>query len=132
VQFYNGQGGDPVTPSEDTTSQARYGVYSAQQFFPAQTAPVAVEAYSDRYLAFTYQGRRTVTISPNPLLSPKPFLDYGLGDRVPVYATRRLRQAIPWDNAATVYQRVYGIPIVLGDDGVETVRQLVATPDGFS
>ena len=73
-----------------------------------------------------------MTVSPNPLLSPKPFLDYGLGDRVPISATPRLRQAIPWASDATIYQRVYGIPIVLGDDGVETVRQLIGSPDGFA
>jgi len=133
VLFHNGQGGPLVSPSsESTSSQTRYGVYTAEQFFPAQTVEAAVVAMADLQLTLRSQGRRTVAITPNPLLSPKPFLDYTLGDRVPVYATRNLRQAIPWDNAPTVYQRVYGIPITLGDDGVETVRQLVASPDGFT
>lgn len=132
IQFFNGQGGSPVTPSVDATSQGRYGVWAAQQFFPAQTVAAAVESYSDLQLDLRKQGRRSVTINPNPLLSPISFLDYDLGDRVPVYATTDLRQTIPWSNAPTVYQRVYGIPITLGDDGVETVRQLVASPDGFS
>ena len=132
ILFHNGQGGPLVTPADDTTSQSRYGIYQAEQFFPAQVKAAAVEAMGSFQLSLRAQGRRTVTINPNPLLSPIPFLDYGLGDRVPVYATTNLRQQIPWSNAPTVYQRVYGIPITLGDDGVETVRQLIASPDGFA
>lgn len=132
VRYHNGQGGPLVTPQEDATSISRYGIYTTEQFFPAQVQDATVEAYAAWQLSLRSQGRRTVTLSPNPLLSPKPFLDYGLGDRVPVYATDRLRQAIPWANASTVYQRVYGIPITLGDDGVETVTRLLASPDGFS
>ncbi len=132
VQFYNGQGGPPVTAAVDAASQARYGVWSTQQFFPAQTVVAAVEAMAALQLDLRKQGRRSVTITPNPLLSPKPFIDYSLGDKVPVYATTRLRQEIPWSNSPTVYQRIYGIPITLGDDGVETVQRLVASPDGFT
>ncbi len=132
VLFHNGQGGPLVTPATDASSQSRYGTWTAERFFPSQTQAAAVAAFAQLSLSFREQGKRTVAITPNPLLSPKPFLDYGLGDLVPVYATRNLRQAIPWDNAPTVYQRVYGIPITLGDDGVESVRQLVASPDGFA
>jgi len=133
VRFHTGQGGPAVTPQVDATSQTRYGVYTAEAFWPAApNQTLAVEARAQRQLQLRKQGRRSGRISPNPLLSPKPFLDYGLGDRVPVHATTRLRQAVPWANDSTVYQRVYGIPIVLGDDGVETVTSLVASPDGFS
>lgn len=132
VRFHNGQGGDPVTPATDATSISRYGEYVSERFFPAQTQDAAVEEFAQRSLLWMAYGKRTVTLSPNPLLSPRPFLDYGLGDLVPVYATTRLRQQIPWGTAPTVYQRVYGIPITLGDDGVEKVDRLIASPDGFS
>ncbi len=133
VQFYNGQGGPPVLPaSVDASSVSRYGVWEAQQFFPAQIIPGPVMAMAALQLDLRKQGRRSVTITPNPLLSPKPFIDYSLGDKVPVYATTRLRQEIPWSNSPTVYQRIYGIPITLGDDGVESVQRLVASPDGFT
>ncbi len=132
IQFYNGQGGPPVTPSSNnTSSQTRYGVWAASQFFPAQTDPEAVKAIAALQLDLRKQGRRSVTITPASLISPIPLLDYTLGDKVPVYATDRLRQPIPWASDATIYQRVYGIPIVLSDDGVETVRGLVSSPDGF-
>ncbi len=131
VQFYNGQGGPPVTAAHDASSAARYGWWEAQQFFPAQTQPVAVESMAEFQLSLRAQGHRTVTLSPNPLLSPIPLLDYGLGDRVPVYATSRLRQPLPWASDETVYSRVYGIPITLTDDGVEQVQSLVTSPQGF-
>ncbi len=132
IQYYNGQGGPPVNDQDDATSQARYGLYAAQQFFPAQTDPVAVQAIAALQLDLRKQGRRSVTLNPSSLISPIPLIDYNLGDRVPVYATDRLRQPIPWATDPTVYQRVYGIPIVLSDDGVETVQRLVASPDGFT
>ncbi len=95
VQFFNGQGGPAVTPAHDASSAARYGWWESQQFFPAQTQAVAVEAMAEFQLSLRKTGHRTVNLSPNPLLSPIPLLEYGLGDRVPVYATSRLRQAIP-------------------------------------
>ncbi len=95
VQFYNGQGGPPVTPADDAASEMRYGWWETQQFFPAQTQRLAVEDMAAFQLSLRKDGHRTVNISPNPLLSPIPLLDYGLGDRVPVYATSRLRQPIP-------------------------------------
>ncbi len=132
VQYFNGQGGPPVTPSTDATSEARYGHWEVQQFFPGQTQAVAVESMSDFQLSLRKDGKRTVKITPASLIAPIPLLEYGLGDRVPVYATDRLRQSIPEGDSDTVYQRIYGIPITLSDDGVETVSGLVASPDGFS
>lgn len=139
VVYLGGQGGvdassDPeVTfPSIDTDSQNRYGVWSEESFFPGQIVPEAVQAFQELVLSLKKQGRRTVTITPASLLAPVPLVDYTIGDRVPVFATRRLRQQIPWATDESVYQRVYGIPIEITDDGVETVRQLLASPDGFS
>ncbi len=97
-----------------------------------QTQAVAVESMSDFQLSLRKDGKRTVKITPASLIAPIPLLEYGLGDRVPVYATDRLRQSIPEGDSDTVYQRIYGIPITLSDDGVETVSGLVASPDGFS
>ncbi len=131
VQFFNGQGGPAVTPAHDASSAARYGWWETQQFFPAQTEAVAVESMAEFQLSLRKQGHRTVTLSPNPLISPIPLLEYGLGDRVPVYATSRLRQSLPWGDTGTIYSRVYGIPITLTDDGVEQVQSLVTSPDGF-
>lgn len=95
VQFFNGQGGRPVTPAHDPDSEARYGWWEAQQFFPQQTKVVAVESMAEFQLDLRKQGKRTVQVVPSSLLAPVPLLDYGLGDRLPVYATSRLRQPLP-------------------------------------
>lgn len=138
IQLYAGQGGDPVTPQTDTSSEARYGTWYATQFFPGQplsgftvAQALALNKMAEFQLSLRKQGKRTARLSPSPLTAPIPLLDYGLGDRVPVYATDRLRQAIPWTSDPTAYTRIYGIPITLSDDGVEQVRELVTSPDGF-
>ncbi len=96
VQFFNGQGGPPVAPAFDSASEAQYGWWETQQFFPAQTKAVAVEAMAEFQLSLRKQGKRTVNLTPQSLLAPIPLLEYGLGDELPVYATSRLRQKIPW------------------------------------
>jgi len=94
VQFYNGQGGPAVTQQTDATSIASYGEYWAQQFFPAQTEAAAVVAMAQQQLDLRKNYRQTLTINPAPTRAPEPFVDYGLGDRVPVYASNRLRQEV--------------------------------------
>lgn len=137
VQFFAGQGGPAVAPATDATSAARYGYYEVQQFFPGQAMQptpgqtLALEAMAEFQLSLRKQGKRTVRITPSSLLAPIPLLEYGLGDRVPLWATNRLRQAIPWATDTTNFSRVYGIPITLSDDGVEQVAGLVLSPDGF-
>lgn len=131
IQFFNGQGGPPVTPSFDVDDEARYGKWSVQQFFPQQTQQISVEAMSDFQLEIRRQGKRTLRMTPNSLLSPIPLLEYGLGDKIVARATDRLRQGIPWQAPfdPNIYTRVYGIPITLSDDGVEQVAGLVLSPD---
>ena len=94
VQFYNSQGGPAVTQQTDATSIASYGEYWAQQFFPAQTEAVAVVAMAQQQLELRKNYKQTLTINPAPTRAPDPFVDYGLGDRVPVYASNRLRQTV--------------------------------------
>lgn len=94
IQFYNGQGGPPVTRQTDATSIATYGEYWAQQFFPAQTEPAAVEATAAQQLSLRKDVKQTLTMNPVPERAPEPFIDYYIGDRVPVYASDNLRQAV--------------------------------------
>ncbi len=97
LQFFTGSGENPVTPVSDFTSETRFGYWSAQQAFPGThlADAVAVEALAQYQLGLRANGKRTIRLTPSPLLAPIPLLDYGVGDRVPVYATKRLRQAIP-------------------------------------
>lgn len=122
VQYYESMGGDPVTLAEDTLSQGRYGVYFAQQFWPGLNIPVGIEAMAEHEVALRANGQHTVTLSPAPERAPSPFTEYFLGDQVKVNTSNRMREAL------TGYQRVYGIPIEISDDSLETVRQILASP----
>ena len=95
VQFYNGQGGPAVAIQDDATSIATYGEYWAQQWFPArQDDPSPVIAMAEQQLWLRKNYKQTLTINPAPTRAPEPFVDYGLGDRVPVYASDRVRQSL--------------------------------------
>lgn len=91
IKFYAGQGGSSGagTLQTDAASVAKFGEYWAQQFFPGETGsggPVAVTSLAEQQLALRANGRETVTFRPAPERSPRPWQDYGLGDRVPVWA----------------------------------------------
>ena len=122
IQYYAGQGGPAVTLQEDSLSQARYGVYFAQRFFPGQNVAAGVVALAQQELALRKNGQHTVTISPAPVRAPSPFTEYDIGDTVPIYSSNALRKAL------TGEQRIYGIPIEISDDALETVRSLLASP----
>jgi len=132
VQFYNGQGGSAVTQQTDAASISTYGEYWAQQFFPAQTEASAVVAIAAQQLELRKDVKQTLTINPAPTRAPEPFVDYGLGDRVPVWASNRLRQPVGDPSGSplttmqvTDYQRIYGVPVEIDDNGTETVRELL-------
>ena len=87
VAFFAGQGGSKGvgTPQLDAASIAKFGNYFAQQFFPAEATAAGVTSLAAQQLALRKTGRQTVTFRPAPGRSPRPGLDYGLGDRVPVW-----------------------------------------------
>jgi hypothetical protein len=126
VKFFAGQGGSAtggqsIPVQTDAASVAKYGEYWRQQFFPGQTVASIVQLLAASELAISKTGRLTVTISPAPERSPIPFDDYWLGDRVPVYASSKLRAPLQG------YQRVYGVPLAIADDQTESVQQLLTT-----
>ena len=71
----------------------------------------------------------TFKVNPAPAQStistPLLFVDYFLGDQVPIYASINFREVV-----ATL-QRVYEIPVELRDDGTETISQLSFSADGL-
>lgn len=86
-----GQGGTAaVAPvQEDAASIAKYGPYEARQFYPGLTgggALAAATSLAQQQLALRATGKQTVTFRPAPERSPRPWQDYDLGDRVPVWA----------------------------------------------
>ncbi len=89
VLFYAGPGGSVgAAPAQvDAASEAKFGVYTAQQFWPGQTTVPAVTSLAQEQLRLRKNGQQTVTFRPAPERSPRPWIDYDLGDRVPVWAS---------------------------------------------
>jgi hypothetical protein len=139
IQFYWGQGGPPVAPQIDVKSNAAYGEYWAQQFFPSEKLAAPVRALASQQLGLRANFKQTLTVNPATGRAPDPLTDYELGDFVPVYASDRLRQPLPPDplgpspdftDPILAWQRIYGIPIEIDDNGAELVRQLIVGPVG--
>lgn len=132
IQAYSGQGGWPIPslvsgPLTNDASIQKYLPYWLNQFNVTQGASdptgSAILAMAQQQLTLAKQGKRTTTLNPTPERAPIPLTGYGLGDRVPVYASKRLRVT------ADGYQRVQGIPITISDDGIESVPALLLSPD---
>jgi hypothetical protein len=149
IQFFNGQGGaavyNPANPGTqfgyyDVPSLEKYGGYYAQQFFPGTlnltdgSGQAAVRGIAESQLALRKGNKTTVNVNPAPERSPTPFIDYDLGDRVPVYAGKDLSPVNEIPNQFRQelfgYQRIVEIPIEIDDNGNETVRQLIVGPAG--
>jgi hypothetical protein len=131
IQYYYGQGGPPATSQIDSSSIAVYGEYWAQQFWPGNKIKPAVEVIAANQLSLRSTYKETLTVHPAPERSPEPFVDYYIGDRVPVYVSDNMRQQLPpAGDIDRVWQRVYGIPVQIDDNGVETVTELLVGPVG--
>lgn len=126
VQFYAGDVSEPATLAQDATSISKYGKYWAQQVWTGQNVAAAVDALANLQLRLRKNGQTTITISPAADEAPVALLEYDVGDRVPVYASKRFRKPM------SGYQRVYGIPIQIGDDMIEMVDQLLCSADGVA
>ncbi len=140
LEFQAGQGGvaGAAPAVDDLDSQLKYGVYEAQQFFPSVTgvsAVAVVTSLAEQQLELRKNGKETVTLSPTPERSPRPWQDYELGDRVPVWASAQgfrqaLGVAVDGTLVETQYQRIYGWTANLSDDALETISPLLTSPDG--
>jgi hypothetical protein len=129
VQFFLGVGGPPVPAYSDATSIAAFKEYWSMQFWPGQQVLAAVEALAQMQLLLRKNGKLTVTIDPAPERSPDPFIQFNLGDRIPVYATGGEYGRFREDLAG--YQRIYGFPLQIADDQLEAIVGLLASPQGF-
>jgi hypothetical protein len=132
VQGYAGLGGTPVTQQRDTDSITKYGEYWSQIFTTgSQTSRPVVEALALAQVRIRANGGRSISFDPAPERSVLSLRDYHRGDYVPLWASRNLRQPIApdYDNPPSGYQRVYGIPLEIRDDGVEQVRSILTSQD---
>jgi hypothetical protein len=130
VQFYAGQGGLPVALQSDAASVARYGEYWAQQFMVGkQTQKPLVELLALAQLEIRKRGAKSITLSPAPERSYLALRDYGLGDYVPVWASRNLREplGIDYDGYGALSVSISGSPIE-GDEIGVVISEGVGSP----
>lgn len=125
ILFAAGQGGSAGvgTLQTDAGSVTEFGQYWGQQFLPGQRTVEMATEMAVWQLGLRKNGRTTIQFSPTPERSPCPFVDYNLGDRVPVYAS-----ASGFREALSGYVRIYGFPIDISDDALEEVRGMILLP----
>ncbi len=137
IIYYAGQGGIPTPLQADAASIAQYGIYYAQQFFPGTLDRQRVELLAFADLQIRKDGARSITLDVAPERSLLAVRDYWLGDYVPVWASRNLRDplGIDYDTFdpdfpyASGYQRIYAIPLTIDDNGVTRVSAMVTSRD---
>jgi hypothetical protein len=127
ADFHVGQGGYPVPaggpPPENAASVALYRTYWESEFFPQQVSPPAVLALALQELQLRKQGKRTFTVTPDPLRSGTPLVDYQAGDRINLNMPPALRVK------ATGQQRIQTIVTDVNPDGLTRCQQLLTSPD---
>lgn len=135
VQYFQNDGTpvDLQTPSPDTAAQ--YGQWWILGTLAQGTNRPYGNLLGLAQAQLQRAGRRTVQISPSPQRSPVPFLEYNLGDNIPVYASKRLRQQLSPAGPASgtgflADERIYGFTLDIDDSGVETVSSMLISADG--
>lgn len=148
VQFWAGGAGQSgrgiVNGTNDPTNEAyiaaaasvaKYGQYWVVQTFPDlgnKEMVTVANAYAQWTARLRAAGRTTVTFAPIAQRAPQPWVDYGLGDTVPVVATaRNFRQAVSFDPLEPTpktpqYQRIYGWETSIDDNSTESVQVLTS------
>lgn len=127
--------GTTQQPAVDTAPT--FGQYWLQQNLQGATSLFGAELLALAQAELRRAGKDTLTFDPTPERSPVPWNEYFVGDEVPVYASRaRFGEDV---NAGVVdshghwtkLQRIYTLPIDIGDDQVETVTQILTTGPFF-
>jgi hypothetical protein len=128
IQFYN-RFGVPAGLKTDASSVTKYGQYLYEQQFPDQADSDRVGEWAQAQLAIRSRGGREVIPLPSAQQPPFLFDEYFVGDRVPVYATDRLRETIPDADAPNAYHRVIGLSLGLDPEETLTEVRVLAEPD---
>lgn len=133
-------GGTPAPLESDATSIAAYGEWWAQQFFPGEANIGLVDLMALAELQIRKDGARSINLDPAPERTELVLRDYGLGDYLPVWASRNLREPLGIDYdafdpdfpGASGYHRVFAIPVELDDNGVELTRGIATASEQAS
>jgi hypothetical protein len=143
VRFYTGGAAVTTHTQTDAGSVTDNGQWWAQQVVNASTHPQFVDLAALAELFIRRYGQRTISFQPVSEESQMlPLVDYGLGDYVPVWASRNFREPVsvdydaytadPTQPGAAGYQRIYGLPIELDDNGAESVPGIITSPDAVT
>lgn len=115
-------------------SVSKYGQYWYQQNVVSERKTggnAAIELMALAEAILRENGHKTLSFDPMPERSPMLYREYDIGDIVPVWASRNLREPIEptlTDGVPTGgYQRVYAIPVDIDDNGAEHVGELQTT-----
>jgi len=139
VRWISGAAAQAV-PAVDAASVAANGIYWAQQSAGGAKHQAEADLLALAEMYVRRNGARTISFSPlSDRLDYTPLKDYALGDYLPVWASRNLREPLAVDYLAYAndpdfpgaagFQRVYAIPISVDDNGVERVEGLVTSQD---
>lgn len=129
VQFYARNGlaaGLRTNPS----SRAKYGDYQYEQQFPDQVNRDRANEWAAGQMAIRARGIREVIPLPSPQQPPLVWDEFFVGDRVPVYASNRLRGTLPTQDVSDgdgPYNRVVGITFSL--DPQERMTEIRVMPE---
>lgn len=123
IQYYGGQAGAPVPVAEDTSSQAKYGVYEESQQFPGYNDPKDypyLQALAAQEVNFRLNGQMTLSITPAAERAPSPLRDYHVGTWLPVYWSEILRED------QFLIQRIQKITLAIDENGLERVSEILS------
>lgn len=119
---------------EDVASILRYGTYGYEQAFPDMTLDTdQIARWAEGQLKMRAYGIREVIPIPSPQQPPLYWLEYQVGDFVPVYASERFRERIPDDSLGSgALHRVYGVTFEINrPDFNEKMTEIRVSPDGI-
>jgi hypothetical protein len=128
IQFYN-RFGVPAGLKTDASSVTKYGQYWYEQQFPDQVDSDRVGEWAQAQLAIRARGNREVLPLPSPQQPPFLYDEYFVGDRVPVYASNRLRETIPDNDATSPYHRCIGLTLSLDPHESLTEVRVLSEPE---
>jgi hypothetical protein len=137
VLYFAGQGGVPAPLQSDAASIAAYGEYWTQQSFPGTHDRTTIALLALTELLIRRNGSRSIQFDPAPERVEQPIKDYNLGDYLPVWASRNLREPLgvdydafdPDNPGASGYQRIYAIPMNVDDNGVTVVQGIITSKE---
>lgn len=117
-----GPDGAAVGPASDGSSIALYGQLETSESLGDVNAAMVSPLITEE-LSFRKQPRQIVQIVPGAGVAFRPFIDFGLGDMINVWAGTRLRGGF------TGVQRVYGFDLSLNDEAIERISAIYVSAD---